>query len=98
MQPQNHCCCVFGCTIQNSLEESKGYQTRNTRQAALERQDLSCTYLAHHELESVLIVIIIIRPETPGDSKNTFLHWGDVLGAYISCGCIIQEKFYAVAH
>ncbi len=30
------------------------------RQAALERQDLSCTYLAHHELESVLIFIIII--------------------------------------
>jgi hypothetical protein len=28
--------------------------------AALERQDLSCTYLAHHELESVLIIIIII--------------------------------------
>jgi len=26
---------------------------------ALERQDLSCTYLAHHELESVLIIIII---------------------------------------
>jgi len=25
-----------------------------------ERQDLSCTYLAHHELESVLIIIIII--------------------------------------
>jgi len=32
----------------------------STRQAALERQDLSCTYLAHHELESVLIIIIII--------------------------------------
>jgi hypothetical protein len=28
---------------------------------ALERQDLSCTYLAHHELQSVLIIIIIIR-------------------------------------
>ena len=27
---------------------------------ALERQDLSCTYLAHHELESVIIIIIII--------------------------------------
>ncbi len=32
----------------------------STGQAALERQDLSCTYLAHHELESVLIIIIII--------------------------------------
>ena len=28
---------------------------------ALERQDLSCTYLAHHELQSVLIIITIIR-------------------------------------
>ena len=28
------------------------------RQTPLERQDLSCTYLAHHELESVIIVII----------------------------------------
>ena len=26
----------------------------------LERQDLSCTYLAHHELESVSIVITLI--------------------------------------
>ena len=31
------------------------------RQAALERQDLSCTYLAHHELESVMIIIIIMQ-------------------------------------
>ena len=30
------------------------------RQTALDRKDLSCTYLAHHELESVLIIIIII--------------------------------------
>ena len=28
-------------------------------QTALERQDLSCMYPAHHELESVVIVIII---------------------------------------
>ncbi len=33
---------------------------RCTRQAALERQDLSCTYLAHHELESVMVIITII--------------------------------------
>ena len=31
----------------------------STRQAALERQDLSCSYLAHHELDSVMIFIII---------------------------------------
>ena len=29
-------------------------------QTALERQDLSCTYLAQHELESVVVVIIIV--------------------------------------
>ena len=33
---------------------------RLTRQAALERQDLSCTYLAHHELESILLITIIM--------------------------------------
>ena len=26
----------------------------------MERQDLSCTYLAHHELESIMIVVIIM--------------------------------------
>ncbi len=26
----------------------------------MERQDLSCTYLAHHELDSELIIIIIV--------------------------------------
>ena len=26
---------------------------------ALERQDLSCSYLAHHELESVVVIIVI---------------------------------------
>ncbi len=30
-----------------------------SRQAALERQGLSCMYLAHHALESVVIIIII---------------------------------------
>ena len=39
------------------------YHHADQRQAGLERQDLSCTYLAHHELESVMIIIIIIRPE-----------------------------------
>ena len=28
----------------------------NALQAALERQDMSCTYLAHHELESLLFI------------------------------------------
>ena len=31
---------------------------RPYRQAALKRQDLSCTYLAYHELESVIITTI----------------------------------------
>ena len=32
---------------------SKAGESKCARQTALERQDLSCTYLAHHELESV---------------------------------------------
>ena len=40
---------------------SIGYhRAHSAHQAALERQDLSCTYLAHHELESPIIIIIII--------------------------------------
>ena len=32
---------------------------RPYRQTALERQDVPCTYLAHHDLESVIIIITI---------------------------------------
>ncbi len=39
---------------------SRGEMLHVISQAALERQDLSCTYLAHCELESVLIIIVII--------------------------------------
>ena len=31
-----------------------------SEQTALGRQDLSCTYLAHYELGSVLVIIIIV--------------------------------------
>ncbi len=33
--------------------------SRCSRQAALDRQDLSCTYLAHHQLESVLLLLLL---------------------------------------
>ena len=33
---------------------------RHPRQAALGRQDMSCLYLAHHELERALVTITII--------------------------------------
>ncbi len=33
---------------------------QNPFKAALERRDLSCTYLAHHELQSVRIIVVII--------------------------------------
>ncbi len=39
-----------------SYETSEGY----TRQAALDRQELSCTFLAHHELESIVTVIVAV--------------------------------------
>ena len=32
------------------------------RQTALERQDLSCTYLAHHDLESKIVNVTAIKP------------------------------------
>ena len=31
-----------------------------TRQAAVEREDLLCTYLAHHELESVTVLLLVL--------------------------------------
>ena len=37
-----------------------GRPYQDAQDRLLERQDLSCTYLAHHELESVIIIIIII--------------------------------------
>jgi hypothetical protein len=43
------------------LEEIQGrYRIAS---ASMERQDLSCTYLAHHELESVLIISIVIKSQ-----------------------------------
>ena len=33
---------------------------RCSEQTALARQDLSCTYLAQHELDSVVLIIILI--------------------------------------
>ncbi len=38
----------------------------------MERQDLSCTYLAHHELESVCISIIVIAVQVVGPSVRAF--------------------------
>ena len=36
------------------------YASICSQQAALARKDLPCTYLAHHELESVEIIVIVI--------------------------------------
>ncbi len=36
-----------------------------TGQAALERQDLPCTYLAHHELESIENNSYIVQAQLP---------------------------------
>ncbi len=36
----------------------------------VERQQLSCTYLAHHELNSVLVSMIIIRADLFNTNDN----------------------------
>ena len=41
-----------------------------SEQTALARQDLSCTYLAHHELESVFIIITIMCNSKKNNKKN----------------------------
>ena len=54
---------VVSCMHYNLGSWQKPRQWLN-RQTALERQDLSRTYLAHHELESVVIIIIVINGST----------------------------------
>ena len=49
---------LLSCVCCSHLCRSLG--TKAANKPALERQDLSCTYLAHHELESVSIINIII--------------------------------------
>ena len=46
------------CMIVKLVELVDRIEMRKTD--CLERQDLSCTYLAHHELEGVVIIISII--------------------------------------
>ena len=53
------------------LPHTKGFEERGAKdktaklQTALERQDLSCIYLAHHELESIIVIVIIIIKTFP---------------------------------
>ena len=49
------------CRITRPYKDAQNgllWRDRSCLATALARQDLSCTYLAHHELESVLIIII----------------------------------------
>ena len=48
---------MFFCMIVKLVELVDRIEMRKTD--CLERQDLSCTYLAHHELEGVVIIISI---------------------------------------
>ncbi len=44
-------------------------------QAALQRQDLSCTCIAYHELESVLIIAgIVVMQVKMGQNCSQLLH------------------------
>ena len=49
----------------------------STRQAALERQDLSCTYLAHHELESLIFffIFLVSGQQVPDHLCNWMSGW-----------------------
>ncbi len=57
-----HQICNCNCTLQ--AHYPTGTLKGCTSQAARERQDLSCTYLAHHELESVLVIIFVTTTTT----------------------------------
>ena len=51
------CPCWKGLALKNVHDSS--LDILEHQEGRLERQDLSCTYLAHHELESVIIIVII---------------------------------------
>ncbi len=53
------------------------------RQTAVERQDLSCMYLAHHELESVLIIIIIVHVAATSCQTADFLNLNTTLSTHV---------------
>ena len=48
---------------------------RCSKQAALEGQDLPCMYLAHHELESIDIIMIIVLPVSSNAVKLGGCHF-----------------------
>ncbi len=54
--------CTHSWTVRHIVETTYSIDLYTTcpLKVFLERQDLPCTYLAHHELESVNIIIIII--------------------------------------
>ena len=49
---------MLQCVIVKTVELADLTEMHKT--TALEKQDLSCTYLAHHELESKTILVVII--------------------------------------
>ncbi len=54
--PQGH----IGKVDMSKIQQDDSVIGRPYRPTALERQDLSRTYLAHHELESVIVIIITL--------------------------------------
>jgi len=56
-----------------------------TTQAALQRQDLSCLYLAHHELQSVLIILSLLFIYTLPSSLYCILLYLTICIAYHYC-------------
>ena len=55
--------------------------------AALERQDLSCAYLAHHELENALIIFIFVNIMQKIDAEEAAI-WEEMLSA----ANLVQEE------
>ena len=55
----------------------------------------SSMFLQEHPFYKTADHTCTVNPETPGDSKNMFLHWGDVVGngkGRLSCPAIHNVK------
>ena len=57
VQTRLHSCVPYEPSLRLANKQTKPYSA--ARQTALKRQDLSRTYLAHHELESFVVIINI---------------------------------------
>ena len=62
-----------------------------TKQVALEKQDSSCTYIAHHQLESITIVMVMF-------SIKSIYRRFSIISLWLSCLCAQGVQALSYVH